>query len=323
MSSEGKLIEWVIFGVLIVGLLGLDLTVFNRRAHKASLRASVFWSVFWTLLAFAFCGFVWYNHGSEKAMAFMAAYLVERALSVDNLFVFLAIFTFFRVPGKYQHRVLFWGILGALAMRLVFIVAGTALLQAFDWVKYVFGIFLIWTAWKLATSGESKIDPGKSPALKFASRYLRTSPDFHGPAFFVVQNGVRVATRLFVVLLVVEFTDVLFAFDSVPAVLAMSQDLFIVYTSNIFAILGLRALYFLIADLLERLAYLDIGLSVLLAFIGVKMMIVDLVHIPIGLSLWIVTGILALTVGISLLLGPKRRNGQPTVPAEVDPTPDE
>jgi tellurite resistance protein TerC len=299
--GSGTTIEWVIFWVIVVGMLALDLWVFNRKAHEIKLREAAIWSVVWIALSLAFNVYVWIDHGSDDALKFFTAYLVEKSLSIDNLFVFLAIFNFFRIPLQHQHRVLFYGVVGALVMRGIFIYAGTALLERFEWMMYLFGAFLIYTGFKLGFDKGEPIDPSK--------KYLRTTHELHESKFFVRSDGVLLATPLFLVLLVVEFSDVLFAFDSVPAVLGISKDPFIVYSSNIFAILGLRALYFLLAGMLNRLRFLNIGLAAILGFIGLKMVVADLVHIPILLSLGVIAIVLMVSI-IASLLAEKREKAK-------------
>jgi len=262
----------------------------------------VMWSVLWVALALLFNGYIWAMKGANPALEFLTAYLIEKALSVDNLFVFLAIFSYFKCPEHLQPRVLLWGVLGAMGMRLAFILAGTALLAAFTWMIYVFGAFLIWTGAKLAFSGEAQVDPEKSLPLRLAHRFLRIRPEFEDKQFFVRFEGRLYATLLFLVLLVIEFTDVLFAVDSVPAVLAITPDFFLAYTSNIFAIMGLRALYFVLAGMMGRFRYLGKGLAAVLVFIGAKMAVSGFLHVPTGLSLGVVAGILTLSVVLSLVI---------------------
>lgn len=299
--------EWVIFGVLVLGMLALDLFLFNRKSHDVRLKEAAAWSVVWICMALGFNVYIYFVNGGDLALKFLAAYLVEKSLSVDNLFVFLAIFSHFKVPSRYQHRVLFWGVIGALVMRMLFIAAGTALLSRFSWMMIVFGIFLIYTGFKLAVSKKEDYDPSHSPVMKFATRFLRFSKEIKSQKFFVRENGVRMATPLLLVLIIVEFSDVLFAFDSVPAVLGISDNFFIVYTSNVFAILGLRALYFLIEGAIAKLRYLNIGLAVILIFIGIKMVVSDYFHVPVAYSLAFIASALTLTIVFSLLLPEKKK----------------
>jgi tellurite resistance protein TerC len=291
---------WIGFNVFVLGMLALDLGVFHRKAHEVSLREALAWSVVWICLALLFNLGIYHFWGSEKALEFLAGYLIEKSLSVDNIFVFLTIFSYFNVPSLYQHRVLFWGILGALVMRAIFIAMGAALLSAFHWIIYIFGGFLIVTGIKMLSAGDEKIEPEKNPAVRLLRRIMHVSSDYHGQRFFVRQNSRLYATPLLLVLVVVETTDVIFAVDSIPAIFAVTMDPFIVYTSNVFAILGLRALYFLLAGVMDMFRYLKVGLSLVLCFVGVKMLIVDFYKIPIGVSLGVVAGILAASILFSL-----------------------
>ncbi len=304
MTPE-RMILWVAFNVFVLGMLALDLLVFHRKAHAVSLREALSWSAVWIALALIFNLGIYFIWGSEKALEFLAGYLIEKSLSVDNIFVFIMIFSYFAVPAMYQHRILFWGILGALIMRAIFIAAGAALLSAFHWIIYIFGGFLIITGIKMFFAGEEKIEPEKNPAVLLLRRWMPITKNFDGQRFFVRIDGRLWATPLFVVLLVIETTDVIFAVDSIPAIFAITLDPFIVYTSNIFAILGLRALYFLLAGILEMFRYLKVGLSFVLCFVGVKMMLVDFYKIPIGVSLGVVAGILAVSILASLVVAPK------------------
>jgi tellurite resistance protein TerC len=303
-----RLILWIAFNIFILGILAIDLGVFHRTAHKVSLREASVWSVVWVSLAMFFNLAIYYLWGAEKALEFLAGYLIEKSLSVDNIFVFLMIFSYFAVPAVYQHRVLFWGILGALIMRAIFIAAGTALLNAFDWAIYFFGGFLIVTGVKMLLAGDQKLEPEKNPAVRLLRHVMQVSEKYHGQSFFVRLNGRLWATPLLVVLVVVETTDVIFAVDSIPAIFAVTQDPFIVYTSNVFAILGLRAMYFLLAGIMEMFCYLRVGLSFVLCFVGAKMLLVDFYKIPIGMSLGVVASILILSVLASLL--PQRKLGR-------------
>src|SRR5437867_1748093 len=276
------------FHVLLGIVLALDLGVFQRKAHTVSMREAAAWTVVWVALALAFALGVWKNwhwmrpdeagHGADRSLEFITGYLVEQSLSVDNLFVFLVIFRYFGVPDHLRHRVLFWGILGAVVMRASFIIAGAALLSLFTWMIYVFGVFLIYTGYKLLRSVEGEIDPGRNPVLRLARRFLPVLDSYDTPHFWVRRDGRWFATPLPLVLLVVETTDVVFAIDSIPAIFGITKDPFIVYTSNIFAILGLRSMYFLLSGFLGLFRYLSVGLGVVLAFVGVKMLTEDLLH---------------------------------------------
>ncbi|RPD47590.1 TerC family protein [Hymenobacter sediminis] len=299
---ENTPLFWVGFNAFVLVLLLLDLLVFNRKAHVVRMREALGWSAFWILLSLSFNYLVYHWMGKQAAMEFLTGYLIEKSLSVDNLFVFLLIFSYFKVPQQYQHKILFWGIIGALVLRAIFILAGAALLAKFHFLMYVLGAFLVYTGVKMATSGsEPEIDPDNNPLVKFLSRHFPITNRLHEGKFFVRQNGTLFATPLLVVLVMVETTDVVFAADSIPAILAISRDTFIVYTSNVFALLGLRALYFALEGLMRLFHYLHYGLSLILIFIGGKLLLANLVHIPMGISLGIVGFILAGSVGLSLL----------------------
>jgi TerC family integral membrane protein len=314
--TSDNLFLWVIFNVFVLGILALDLLVLHRKAHAVSLREALAWSCVWVSLALLFAVGVYFFRGGEKALEFLTGYVIEWSLSVDNLFVFLVIFSYFAVPPIYQHRVLFWGILGALVLRAIFIATGTALLTNFHWMIYVFGGFLIFTGIKLLFAGEEKIEPEKNPAVRLVRRLMNVTPDYHGQQFFIRKDGRLWATPLLLVLIVVETTDVIFAVDSIPAIFAITLDPFIVYTSNVFAILGLRALFFLLAGVMDMFRYLKVGLSFVLCFVGIKMVIVDFYKIPIGISLGVVAGILGISILASIFVRPKRA-GAPA--AELDP----
>ena len=304
MTSD-SLYSWIIFNVFVLGMLALDLLVFHRKAHAVSLREAFTWSVVWISLALIFNLGIYYMWGSEKAMEFLAGYLIEKSLSVDNIFVFIMIFSYFAVPAIYQHRILFWGILGALIMRAIFIALGAALLTAFHWMIYVFGGFLVITGVKLLLTGDHQVEPEKNPAVRLLRRVMHVTKKYDGQRFFVRVDGRLWATPLLLVLVVVETTDVIFAVDSIPAIFAITSDPFIVYTSNIFAILGLRALYFLLAGIMDMFRYLKVGLSFVLCFVGIKMTIVDLYKIPIEISLGVIAGILTVAMAASLLVKPR------------------
>ena len=298
---DSQLYLWVIFNVAVLGILALDLLVLHRKAHAVSLREAAAWSCVWVSLALAFCAGIYFFRGGEKALEFLTGYVIEWSLSVDNLFVFLVIFSYFAVPSIHQHRVLFWGILGALVLRAFFIATGAALLAKFHWMIYVFGGFLIFTGIKLLFTGDEKIEPEKNPAVRLVRRFMKITPDYQGQRFFIRKDGKLWATPLFLVLVVVETTDVIFAVDSIPAIFAITLDPFIVYTSNVFAILGLRALFFLLAGVMEMFHYLRVGLSFVLCFVGAKMLIADFYKIPIGMSLAVVGAILLLSILASVL----------------------
>jgi tellurite resistance protein TerC len=323
---------WIGFGVFVLAMMALDLGVFHRKAHVTSLREAAIWTVVWVCVALAFNGVIYWDRGRVAAIEFLTGYIIEWSLSMDNVFVFALIFSYFAVPPQYQHRVLFWGILGAVVMRLTFILAGAALLDRFHWLIYVMGAFLVLTGLKLLFERKMETDMSKNWVLRLASRWLPVTNEYVGQKFFVrrpvptpavsaagLASGVQppatrpatrwVLTPLCLVLLVVETTDVAFAVDSIPAIFAVTRDPFIVFTSNVFAILGLRALYFLLAGAMELFRYLSTGLAAILCFVGVKMLLSGWYHIPIGLSLGVVAGILGLAIGVSLLVA-KLQSGQ-------------
>lgn len=297
---------WILFNLFVLIMLALDLGVFHRKTHAIGFKEAMGWSVFWVSLAACFSILVYYWFGRHKALEFVTGYLIEQSLSVDNLFVFLLIFRYFRVDLKYQHKVLFWGIIGALVARAFFIAAGVALINRFHWIIYVFGAFLIYTGIKMFTSLERDIHPERGILVRLAQKYLRFTNEYDNGKFFTIQNGKRVATPLFMVLLAVETTDILFAVDSIPAILAITADPFIVYTSNVFAILGLRSLYFALAGMMEIFRFLPYGLATILIFIGAKMAASDYVKVPIIVALAVVAGLLATSVAASLIF-PKRQ----------------
>jgi len=305
MHTSARPFEWAVFAAVVIGVMAIDIALLGKRGRHMSFREAVVRSLFNIAAGLLFGGFVWWRLGRDLAASYLVAYLVEESLSVDNLFVFLVIFSYFKLSDSRQHRVLAWGVAGAMVMRAIFIFAGAALLHRFHWLTYVFGAFLIYTGVKLAIRKEEEaVNPEDNPALKLARRFLRTTEEYNGDHFTVVKDGVRYATPLFLVLLVIEVTDLLFAVDSVPAVLAVSRDVFVVYTSNIMAILGLRALYFVLAGMMNRFHYLGTGLALILIFIGVKMAIVHFVPIPSLVSLAVIVTVLAGAVVLSLLRPP-------------------
>lgn len=277
---EQKLFFWITFNVFVIFMLLLDLGVFNRKAHEIKLKEALIWSGVWVLLALAFNVGLYYFYvppegveRADSALQFLTGYVIEKSLSIDNIFVFILIFTYFKVPAMYQHKVLFWGILGALIMRAFFIFAGVALIEKFAWIIYVFGAFLIFTGIKLFFQKDKEIHPEKNPVLRLFKKFFKVTDQYDGGKFFTVQNSKKVATPLFIVLLMVETTDLIFAVDSIPAILAVTKDPFIVYTSNVFAILGLRSLYFAVAGIVPLFHYLHYALSVILVFVGIKMIV--------------------------------------------------
>ncbi len=311
--SVGTPLLWGAFTLFVLGLLALDLGVFHRKAHAVGPREALGWSIFWIALALLFNAGVLWGFGAQRGLEFLTGYLIEKALSVDNIFVFLVIFSYFSVPAAYQHRVLFWGILGAIVFRVFFILAGAALLAAFHWVIYVFGGLLILTAVRIARARDEEVHPERNPLLRLVRRYVPVAPTYQGARFFVRAGGRLMATPLLLVLIVVEATDIVFAIDSIPAIFAVTADPFIVYTSNIFAILGLRALFFLLGGALNRFHYLKVGLGLVLAFVGTKMLLSDLYKIPIGLSLAVVAALIGGAIVASLLRPP----GRPPIPVHV------
>jgi tellurite resistance protein TerC len=299
MSTEITL--FVLFNVFILVMLAIDLGVFNRKAHTISLKEAIGWSIVWTVLALAFNVGVYFWSGSTKALEFLTGYLIERALSFDNIFVFVLIFSYFGVPPRYHHRALFWGVVGALVTRSIFIAAGTALISRFEWVLYLFGVILIISGWKMLSSDSLEVHPDKNLFIRTARRLFPVAPGFDTGKFFVRLGGRLHLTPLFLVLLTIETTDIVFAVDSIPAVFGVTQDPFIVYSSNVFAILGLRATYFLLAGVMDTFHYLSHGLSFVLIFIGLKMLLDHFVPVPIGVSLLVVGVILAVAIVASLV----------------------
>jgi tellurite resistance protein TerC len=306
-------LEWSIFGAVIVTLLSLDLFVFNRNAHEVKFKEAVLVACFWVGLALVFNIGIYFVLGPRKALEFLTGYLIEESLSVDNLFVFIMIFSYFRIDRKYQHSILFWGIVGAIIMRAVFIFAGVALIQRFHWIIYVFGGFLVFTGLKMAFQSDEEIHPEKNPVIRLARRVLPITHDAPPGRFAARINGKLMFTPMFIVLIVVETTDLVFALDSIPAVLAISTDPFIVYSSNIFAILGLRALYFALSGAMAAFHYLKYGLSAILIFVGAKMLVSHFYKMPIVVALGVVGGVLALSVVASIVLPGKEPPQPPNV----------
>ena len=293
---------WIAFNAGVLVILALDLGVFHRKAHAPSVKEAALWSSAWIALSLAFAGFIFAYGGSEPGFAFLTGYVVEYSLSVDNIFVIVLIFTYFGLPAAYQHRVLFYGILGALIMRGSLIGAGSVLFSTFDWIVYIFGGLLILSGIKMARQKHEDSGLESNVALKLFRRVLPVTDDYRGQRFLVRENGVRMATPLLLALVVVEATDLVFAFDSIPAIFAITKDPFLVYTSNVCAILGLRSLYFLLAGVVTKFRFLSLGLSALLVWVGTKMLISDLYHVPIPASLAVIVGVLATAVAASLLL---------------------
>jgi tellurite resistance protein TerC len=292
---------WTGFIVFVFIMLALDLGVFHRKSHEVKIREALIWSAVWISLALIFNYGIFIFMGKEKAIEFLTGYVIEKSLSIDNLFVFIMVFTYFNVEPKYQHKILFWGILGALIMRAIFIFAGVALISMFHWIIYVFGGFLIFTGVKMLFHKDEKLDPNKNPLVIIFKKFFPVTEEMHGSKFFVKINARTVATPLFIVLLVIEFTDLIFAVDSIPAILAISKDTFIIFTSNVFAILGLRALYFALAGITKYFYYLKYGLSAILVFVGIKMIMAEFYKIPIVYSLLSILGILLISILFSIV----------------------
>jgi tellurite resistance protein TerC len=310
LQTVGTPFLWVGFTLLVLVMLALDLGVFHRRAHAVRVREALLWTAVWITLSLLFNFGVYSWFGPERGLEFLTGYLIEKALSVDNIFIFLVIFSYFAVPAALQHRVLFWGILGAMVLRGIFILLGTALLQKFHWVIYLFGAFLIFTGIKLLLQRASEVRPERNPLFRLFRRVVPAVADYRGSHFTVVEDGKRYATPLLLVLVGVEVTDIAFAVDSIPAIFAITMDPFIVYTSNIFAILGLRALYFVLAGVMGRFYYLNVGLALILAFVGAKMLLTDLYKVPISTSLLVVAGLLIGSILASLM----RKQAKPRPP---------
>ena len=310
METIASPLLWTIFSVFVLGMLALDLGVFSRKPHEVRFKEALSWSIVWVVLSLLFNAWIYFRFGTEKGLEFLTGYVIEKALSVDNIFVFVVLFAAFAVPKIYEHRVLFWGVIGAIVMRAIFIGLGAALISRFDWIMYVFGAILIVTGVKLLIQSEHEPHPERNPMFRMARKFIPAVPEYHGKKFFVKKAGKWFATPLFLVLVAIEATDVVFAVDSIPAIFAITEDPFIVYTSNIFAILGLRAMYFLLAGVIDKFHLLKIGLALVLLFVGVKMIIADWYHVPIALSLGVIGFILAGSV-VGSMLWPKRVSSAP------------
>jgi len=317
-ALSGSTWLWLGFSIFIVTMLSLDLGLFNRKAHTIKYKEAWIWSGIWVTLAMIFGGLVFHYQGSQRGLEFLTGYLIELSLSVDNLFVFLLIFSYFKVPARFQHRVLFWGVMGALIMRLTMIFVGAALIQRFSWIIYIFGAFLVYTGIKMFRHDEIDIQPDQNIAVRIVTKFLPISREYDEQKFFTTVNGKRTGTLLLLVLMVVEVTDLVFAVDSIPAIFAITTNTFIVYTSNVFAILGLRSMYFLLAGVVEKFRYLRTGLAIVLTFIGIKMLVVAIgYHIPIWFSLSFVAVVLLGSVVASLIIPSK-----PDTTMKVDLPPD-
>ncbi len=303
-----QILLWISFTLFIIGLLILDLKVFQREEHEISIKEALLWTGFWIMLSLAFNAGVYFFMGPQKALEFLTGYLIEKSLSVDNIFVFILIFSYFGIPGKYQHKILFWGILGALLMRALFIVAGITLIHYIHWVIYVFGGFLVFIGLRMAFAKEKEIHPEKNRLLRLVKKFMPVTEDMKSGKFFIRDGKTLVATPLFVVLIVIESTDVVFAVDSIPAILSITLNPFIVYTSNVFAILGLRALYFALAGIMKIFHFLNYGLSIILIFVGAKMLMAEVYKIPVGAALAVVGGVLLISIVASLMFPEKEQS---------------
>ncbi len=298
MSTE--LLLWLGFGLFLVVMLALDLGVFHKNSHVIEFKEAITWSSIWIGLALVFNVGVFYFAGKAKGLEFFTGYLIEKSLSIDNVFIIALIFTYFNVPREYQHRVLFWGVIGALIMRAILIAVGAALITEFTWIIYIFGAFLIFTGFKMYFQKDHKINPDKNPLVRLSKKLIPVTDQYNKEKFFVIKDDKRYATPLFLVLLLVETTDLIFAVDSIPAIFAISKDPFIVFTSNAFAILGLRSLYFALAGVIHKFYYLKAGLSVILIFVGIKMLLIDIYKIPIGISLGFITLVIFISIYASV-----------------------
>lgn len=302
--------EWLAFFAIITFMLVLDLGVFHKKSHKVSIKESLAWTAVWITLALLFNAWVYHSMGAQKGLEFLTGYVIEKSLSIDNIFVISLIFTYFRVPAQYQHRVLFWGVLGALFFRIIFIFAGVALIQKFNWMIYVFGGFLIFTGLKMLKEEEKHIEIEANPLIVFVKKFWKISPNFDGENFRTTINGVKHFTPLFLVLVMIETTDIIFAVDSIPAILAITPDPYIVFTSNVFAILGLRSLYFALNGIMEMFEYINYALSGILVFVGVKMIIAPWYHVPTIISVGVIVGLLVASV-IASIYFPKKNKKMP------------
>lgn len=308
---ETTQVFWIGFNVFIVIMLALDLGVFNRKSHEVSVREALVWSAVWIALALAFNALIYFYMGPVKALEFLTGYLLEKSLSVDNIFVFVIVFSMFAVPSAYQHKILFWGVFGAIVMRIILIFSGIALITKFHWLVYIFGAFLVFTGIKMVFGKEKKSDPGNNFTVKLFKKFFPVKDEIDGDRFFIKSEGKTYASRLFLTLIVIEITDLVFAVDSIPAILAVTNDAFIVYTSNLFAILGLRSLYFALAGIIHKFRYLKHGLAVVLVFVGIKMIISEFYKIPVTVSLLVISAVITVSVIVSLLSGNHSRSFQP------------
>lgn len=298
---EHSLTLWIVFNIFIVTMLIVDLAVFNRQEHEITIKESLIWTGIWIALSIVFGIGLYFYMDPQSSLDYFTGYLIEKSLSVDNIFVFILVFSYFGVPAKYQHKVLFWGIFGALVMRFLFIFLGVALIERFEWIIYIFGAFLVYTGIKMAFEIEKEVHPERNPFIKIVRKFIPITNKFDGPHFLTRVNGKLMATPLFVVLIVIETTDVVFAIDSIPAILAITTDEFLVYSSNAFAILGLRALYFALNGVMKLFHYLHYGLAAILSFVGIKMLIAEFYHIPTPYALGFVGLALVFSIGASVM----------------------
>lgn len=308
---DDTVLLWAIFNAFVLGMLALDLGVFHKKSEEITVRNALTWTAVWITLAMCFNVFVYYYFGKQPAIEFLTGYVIEKSLSVDNIFVIIMIFSYFQVPAAYQHKVLFWGILGALVMRVFFIFAGIELIHQFHWLIYIFGGFLIFTGLRMIFAAESTIDPDRNPVVRLVRKVFPVTASFESDHFFVRRNGALWATPLFVVVILIESTDLIFAVDSIPAILAITDDPFIVYTSNVFAILGLRSLYFALSGIEKYFHYLKYGLALILVFVGAKMCLSDYYKIPIEASLIVIVSVLLISIGASILFPQKKEQETP------------
>lgn len=307
---------WLLFNVVVIGLIVLDLGVFHRKVHTESIRESAIWTIVWTLVALVFNAGIYFYAGGEPALSFLSGYVIERALAVDNIFVFMMIFTAFSVPQVLQYRALFWGIIGAIVLRAILIATGTVIIERFEWVLYFFGAFLVVTGLRMLRNEEKEIDPGNHPVVRLLRRIVPVTHEYRGARFLIRSKGSLVVTPLFVVLAVIAVSDLVFALDSIPAIFAITQDPFIVYTSNILAVLGLQAMYSMLGGIIEKFHLLKYGLAAVLAFVGIKMLAAGFYHVPIGLSLGIIVTMLTISI-IASRIFPEHVTGEAAQPVET------
>lgn len=312
MFAHHSVWEWVAFAAIITIMMFLDLGVFHKKSHTVSIKESLIWTAVWIALALCFNTWIYFSMGSQLGLEFLTGYVIEKSLSIDNIFVISLIFSYFRVPAQFQHRVLFWGVLGALVFRIIFIFAGVALIQKFHWMIYVFGAFLIYTGINMLRGSDKKIDIETNPAIKLVRKFFKITPEFHGEHFSIMKNGVRYFTPLFLVLIMIESTDIIFAVDSIPAILAITPDPYIVFTSNVFAILGLRSLYFALNGIMEMFEYINYALSGILVFVGFKMIVSSYIKVPTLLSVGVIFTLIIISV-IASIYFPKKKNHESTV----------